>query len=61
MTGATNVELYKYINPRGEWISNTWSTSDTVYTRILIVEKNDSSGLKHQVVKGELRELIRAK
>ena len=58
MTGS-NVEIYKYIDRQGSWVSNTGSFDDTIYTQLLTIDKNDSSLLHKQIIKGEIRELIR--
>ena len=58
MTGA-NIETYKYIDRRGNWVSNTGSFQDVVYTRLMFLSKNITSPVQKQVVKGEIRELIR--
>ncbi|MDD2745362.1 MAG: hypothetical protein PHU93_02385 [Candidatus Gracilibacteria bacterium] len=58
MTGS-NVEIYKYVDRQGTWVSNTGSFNDTIYTQLLTVDKNDSSLLRKQIIKGEIRELIR--
>jgi hypothetical protein len=58
MTGS-NVEPYKYIDRRGNWVSNTGSFQDTIYTQLMLLDKNGTSPIQKQVVKGEIRELIR--
>ncbi len=58
MTGALT-EQYKYIDRRGEWVSNTGSFAGTVYTQLFYVDKSDTLPVKKQVIKGEVRELIR--
>lgn len=58
MTGA-NVEIYKYVDRQGSWVSNTGSFQDTIYTQLLYMDKSDASPIRKQVVKGEIRELIR--
>jgi flagellar basal body-associated protein FliL len=52
-TGATN-DRYKYINRDGEFVTNTGSSyTDTLYTRILSVEKKETTpgDVPHQVIK----------
>lgn len=59
LTGSGN-EQYKYINRYGEHIAQVTSYDDTVYTRILSVEKEDTSlGKKRQIIKWGVKELIR--
>ncbi len=58
MTGA-NTSTYKYIDSRGNWVSNTGSFYGTIYTRLFFVEKNDILPTHKQIIKGEVRELIR--
>jgi hypothetical protein len=58
MTGA-NVEPYKFIDRRGNWVSNTGSFQDTIYIQLMLLDKNATSPVQKQVVKGEIRELIR--
>lgn len=58
MTGS-NVETYKYVDRRGNWVSNTGSFQDAIYTQLLYMDKSDASPIRKQVVKGEIRELIR--
>ena len=58
-TGSTNV-AYAYINARGESVTNTGSTQESLYYRNFIVDQSDTtlrSG--SQVIKGTVRELIR--
>lgn len=58
-TGTTN-DGYRYINGDGDLVTNTGSYGGTLYSRIFLVEKNDTTlGAPHQIIKAGIRELIR--
>ncbi len=58
MTGA-QVEPYRYVDRSGDWVSNTGTYQGTVYTRTILLDRNDSAPVVRQVFKAEIRELVR--
>lgn len=58
LTGSENAD-YRYVNANGEWV-NTGSTTETVFSRIFLMERKDSSvGAGGEVIRAAVKELIR--
>jgi hypothetical protein len=55
----SNVEPYKYIDRRGNWVAHTGAFQGTIYTQRMLLDKNGAFPIQKQVVKWEIRELIR--
>ncbi|EKD44587.1 MAG: hypothetical protein ACD_71C00087G0002 [uncultured bacterium (gcode 4)] len=59
LTGTTN-DSYRYINSDGDLVTNTGSYGWTLYSRVFLLEKNDTTlGEPHQIIKAGIKELIR--